>query len=105
MSCEVVMTQKLYYIDAYIKNFTATVIDVLTDEKGKALVLDKTAFFPEEGGQSADKGYIADARVIDVREKGGVIYHYVDKLCNIGDTVECTLDFAERFEKMQCHVR
>lgn len=97
------MTQKLYYIDAYIKNFTATVIDVLTDEKGKALVLDKTAFFPEEGGQSADKGYIADARVIDVREKGGVIYHYVDKLCNIGDTVECTLDFAERFEKMQCH--
>lgn len=97
------MTQKLYYIDAYIKSFTATVLDVIKDEKGIAIVLDRTAFFPEEGGQSADKGYISDARVIDVREKGGVIYHYVDKACDVGAAVECTLDFAERFEKMQCH--
>ena len=55
------MTEKLYYKDAYIKEFTATVIDSVTDSKGVAVILDKTAFFPEEGGQSADNGNIADA--------------------------------------------
>ena len=97
------MTEKLYYKDAYIKEFTATVIDSVTDSKGVAVILDKTAFFPEEGGQSADNGNIADARVFDVKERGGVIYHYVDKPLNIGSTVDCSIDFADRFEKMQCH--
>ena len=97
------MTEKLYYIDAYIKEFAATVVDVVSDKHGLAVVLDKTAFFPEEGGQSADKGYIADSLVLDVREEGGVIYHYVDKAPECGTSVECRLDFAERFEKMQCH--
>lgn len=97
------MTEKLYYIDAYIKEFTATVTDVLTDKDGVALVLDRTAFFPEEGGQSADKGYIADARVLDVKERNGVIYHYVDKAPELGAVADCSIDFAERFEKMQCH--
>ena len=97
------MTEKLYYIDAYIKEFTATVTDVLTDKDGVALVLDRTAFFPEEGGQSADNGYIADARVLDVKERNGVIYHYVDKALEVGAVADCNIDFAERFEKMQCH--
>ena len=97
------MTEKLYYIDAYIKEFSATVTDVITDSRGVALVLDRTAFFPEEGGQSADTGYIAGARVTDARERDGVIYHYVDKPLEVGTKVECKIDFADRFEKMQCH--
>lgn len=97
------MTEKLYYKDAYIKEFKAEVVDSVTDQLGIAVILDKTAFFPEEGGQSADNGYILDARVVDVREKNGVIYHYVDRAIDIGRSVECKLDFAERFEKMQCH--
>lgn len=97
------MTEKLYYIDAYIKEFSATVTDVITDSRGVALVLDRTAFFPEEGGQSADTGYIAGARVTDARERDGVIYHYVDKPLEVGTKAECKIDFADRFEKMQCH--
>ena len=97
------MTEKLYYIDAYIKEFSATVTDVITDSRGVALVLERTAFFPEEGGQSADTGYIAGARVTDARERDGVIYHYVDKPLEVGTKAECKIDFADRFEKMQCH--
>ena len=97
------MTEKLYYTDAYIKEFTATVNDVITDSRGTAVVLDRTAFFPEEGGQSADSGYISDSRVLDVRENDGVIYHYVDVEPDAGASVLCRLDFDERFEKMQCH--
>ena len=97
------MTEKLYYIDAYIKEFSATVVDVVSDSRGTALLLDRTAFFPEEGGQTADTGYIGEARVSDVRERNGLIYHYVDNEIQLGTEVLCHIDFADRFEKMQCH--
>ena len=97
------MTEKLYYVDAYIKEFEATVIDSYTEGERNVAILDRTAFFPEEGGQSADTGYIGDARVTDSREKGGVIRHYTDTLLTIGERYTCRIDFADRFEKMQCH--
>ena len=97
------MTEKLYYIDAYIKEFSATVVDSYEDNGRYVAILDRTAFFPEEGGQSADGGMIGDATVIDVREKNRIIYHYVDTLLEIGRSYPCRIDFDERFEKMQCH--
>lgn len=97
------MTEKLYYTDAYIKEFEASVIDSYEDGSRYVAILDRTAFFPEEGGQSADSGTIGSAKVIDVREKGGVIYHYVDASLEIGASYTCKIDFDERFEKMQCH--
>ncbi len=97
------MTEKLYYKDAYIKEFEATVTEI-TELFGKlAVILDKTAFFPEEGGQSADGGYIGSSRVLDVRERSGEIYHIVDAPLEVGRIYSCSLDFKERFEKMQCH--
>ena len=97
------MTEKLYYKDAYIKEFEATVTEI-TELSGKlAVILDKTAFFPEEGGQSADGGYIGSSRVLDVRERSGEIYHIVDAPLEVGRIYSCSLDFKERFEKMQCH--
>jgi len=103
MNCEVKMTEKLYYADAYIKEFCATVTDFYEDNGRFVAVLDKTAFFPEEGGQSADSGMIGDAKVLDVREKDGVIYHYLDAPIKAGASYACKIDFDERFEKMQCH--
>jgi alanyl-tRNA synthetase len=97
------MTEKLYYIDAYIKEFEATVVDSFTIGEKCVVILDHTAFFPEEGGQSADTGFIGDARVIDVREQDGIIRHFVDKPLNKGEKYDCRIDFADRFEKMQCH--
>ena len=96
------MTEKLYYIDSYISEFYATVLSVSEVELGYDVVLDKTAFFPEEGGQSADSGYIGDARVTYVYEKEGVVYHRVEKRLEKTD-VFCKIDFDERFDKMQQH--
>ena len=97
------MTEKLYYINAYTKEFEATVTDSYSDGDRSVVILDRTAFFPEEGGQSADTGVIGDAKVTDAREKNGVIYHYTDKTLEIGAKYQCKIDFEDRFEKMQCH--
>jgi alanyl-tRNA synthetase len=97
------MTEKLYYTDAYIKEFSATVLSCEKSEDGYAVVLDKTAFFPEEGGQYSDRGKIGDATVNNAIEKGGVIYHFTDTPIAVGDKVGCVIDFDERYEKMQCH--
>ena len=66
------MTTKLYYIDAYIRSFDANVLSVTPIPDGFDVVLDKTAFFPEEGGQSSDGGIISGERVLSVYEKDGV---------------------------------
>ena len=97
------MTEKLYYIDAYIKTFSATVTACEPTASGYEITLDKTAFFPEEGGQYSDTGKIGGVAVTEVREADGVIYHKTAEPIPVGTTVECELDFDERFEKMQCH--
>jgi alanyl-tRNA synthetase len=66
------------------------------------VVLDKTAFFPEEGGQSSDDGFIGNASVNYVYEKDGIIHHITDIIPD-GKSVICKLNFSKRFEKMQCH--
>ena len=96
------MTEKLYYQDAYIKDFEARVISVFEEKDGFRVVLDRTAFFPEAGGQTSDRGRIGDAEVFDVREEGDDIVHYT-RTAPVGDTVECSLDFEERLDKMRCH--
>ena len=55
------MTEKLYYKDAYISEFEARVISSEKCGNLYSVVLDKSAFFPEEGGQYSDRGYIEDA--------------------------------------------
>lgn len=97
------MTEKLYYKDAYIKEFSATVTGITENEGVFAVTLDRTAFFPEEGGQSADTGELGGISVKDVKEIEGVIYHYLDEPLELGATVTARLDFATRFAKMQVH--
>ena len=97
------MTQKLYYFDAYMSEFSADVVSCEATEKGFAVVLDKTAFFPEGGGQPADTGFINSAAVVDVQEVDGVIYHYCSEEFEPGENVGCSIDFDKRFLNMQLH--
>lgn len=97
------MTKKLYETDAYISCFNASVVDCIKDGGRYKIVLDKTAFFPEGGGQASDIGTINGADVFDVQIKNGVIYHYTEKAFDIGSTVECKIDFDRRFTFMQNH--
>ena len=59
------MTQKLYYIDSHMKTFTATVTACAQNGDRYEIILDRTAFFPEGGGQLGDSGYIGSVRVFD----------------------------------------
>lgn len=96
-------TEKLYDADAYLSRFSATVLAVLPVEGGYDTVLDRTAFFPEAGGQSADGGMLGDARVLAVHEREHVIYHRTDRPLTVGSTVCAEVDFPPRYERMQCH--
>ncbi len=96
-------TIKLYENDSYIKDFTATVVSCEETDGGFLVVLDKTAFFPEGGGQDADKGKICEADVLDVQIKNDIIYHKVSKAFNENETVDCVIDWETRFSRMQNH--
>ena len=96
-------TIRLFDQDSYVQAFDATVLACEQQETGFAVVLDRTAFFPEEGGQSADSGTLGGAQVLDVQEKDGVITHLTDAPLQIGVTVHGQLDFEARYQKMQIH--
>ena len=97
------MTQRLYDNDSFLKNFTATVLECEKCDSGWVVVLDKTAFFPEAGGQKADKGRLGEALVLDVQIKNETIFHITDKPLQVGETVEGEIDFERRFDFMQQH--
>lgn len=97
------MTEKLYYLDNKLSEFDANVLSCECDGDRYSIILDKTAFFPCEGGQYADTGTLGSVRVLDVREKDGVITHITDGALEVGASVHGVLDFDDRFEKMQCH--
>ena len=96
-------TERLYYSDSYIKEFNALVVSCEKIEKGFKVVLDRTAFFPEGGGQMPDTGFIGDAKVYDVQEADEVIYHFVDKELNASTEYDCEIDWEQRFLRMQSH--
>ena len=97
------MTEKLYYADAYLHEFTARVTACEPGKTGFFIELDRTAFFPEGGGQPADTGTIGPARVCDVQEKGGRILHSTDMALPVGESFACALDWEQRRRRMQNH--
>ena len=97
------MTEKLYYSDPFLKEFTATVLSCEQGKNGWQVVLDRTAFYPEGGGQPTDFGTLGGAHVTDVREKEGIIVHTCDSELPVGDTVTGVIDWERRFDHMQQH--
>lgn len=96
-------TVKLFYEDSHRKEFDAVVCACLPYGEKYKVVLDRTAFFPEGGGQYADTGEIDGVKVFDVHEKDGIVYHYADAPFEEGQKVHGRICFEERFEKMQQH--
>ncbi|MCY6356434.1 alanyl-tRNA editing protein [Clostridium sp. ZS2-4] len=96
------MTEKLYYSDSYLKECEAEIVDVIKKEEKIFVVLDKTPFYPEGGGQPSDAGNINGIKVIYVYEKDNIIYHQVEKELKCGKAV-CSVDFERRFDFMQQH--
>ena len=97
------MTERLFEKDAYCRNFDATVVSCEEKDGFFFVVLDKTAFFPEGGGQAPDKGTINGINVLDVQEKDGIVYHKTAEYFEKGEKVNCELDWELRFERMQSH--
>ena len=97
------MAEKLFYADAHLRKFTARVLSC--EESGRlfAVTLDRTAFFPEGGGQSGDIGTLGGARVTDTREERGEILHFCDAPLVPGAEVTGELDWETRFARMQIH--
>jgi len=96
------MTIKLYEKNVYEKICTSSVIDLVEKDGKKFVVLDKTLFFPEGGGQPSDIGYINNSKVKYVFEKTGVIFHEVDEFPS-EKNVECKLNWNKRLDSMQQH--
>lgn len=97
------MTEKLYDTDSHLFSFHANVIRCEPDGDRYSVVLDRTAFFPEGGGQYADTGTLGDAAVLDVQETDGEIVHYTDRALPVGALVNGELDAEQRFIRMQNH--
>jgi alanyl-tRNA synthetase len=97
-------TEKLYDISAYQCEFEAIVLSCAPNGDGTfSVILNRTAFFPNEGGQKSDHGTLAGVEVLDVNLKDGIITHTTSAPLGVGNTVIGKIDFEERFEKMQCH--
>lgn len=96
-------TIKLYDADSHLYDFDASVISCEKTDKGFAIVLDKTAFFPEGGGQPADEGTLNSIAVTDVQIKDGVITHTTAEEIPAGSAVKGAVDSEIRFRRMQNH--
>ncbi len=100
------MTERLYYHDAYAREFDAAVVgvDAVSERPGQfAAVLDRTAFYPTSGGQPFDTGILGAARVVDVIDgDDGRILHLVEGPIELGPT-RGVIDWPRRFEHMQQH--
>lgn len=97
----IVLTVKLYDNDSYLTVFEAIVKSCISADGFFKVILNQTAFFPEEGGQYSDRGTINDKEVFDVQIENGEIVHYCKQ--SVSGAVIGKIDFQRRFRNMQNH--
>ncbi|WP_291766268.1 alanine--tRNA ligase [Caldivirga sp. UBA161] len=98
-------TRELFYENTYMFEGRAKVLKVI---KSKYVILDSTVFYPEGGGQPADRGVLrfngTEAKVIDVQRVGPVIVHVIEGPApGVGDVVEMRVDSERRLGLMRMH--
>ena len=96
-------TDKLFERDSHLREFTARVLDCREAGDGWAVILDRTAFFPEGGGQAGDRGELEGVPVRDTQLREGEILHLTESPLAPGTDVTGRLDWDLRFRRMQDH--
>jgi alanyl-tRNA synthetase len=96
------MTERLYLQDPYLKEWVAKVTGIKKIGGRTFVVLDRTAFHPQGGGQPGDRGTIGGAAVIDTISQEGEILHEMEEIPSSGE-VACKMDWEHRFPLMQLH--
>ena len=97
------MTEKLYEQNAFLIQFEAKVLSCEKGKKGFEIVLDRTAFYPEGGGQPYDTGKLCGVNVLEVHNRGGEIVHTCDHPLEPGTAAAGAIDWDRRFDLMQQH--
>jgi alanyl-tRNA synthetase len=100
-------TERLYHADAFVRELTARVVAHGVRDGRPTVVLDRTVFYPEAGGQLADQGVLAGARVVDVQvDDDGTIHHLCEpgaEVPPVGAEVAGAIDWARRRQHMAQH--
>src|SRR5262245_20400626 len=96
------ITERLYFADAYLVHFSARVIARAQRGQRMAVALDQSAFYPEGGGQPPDAGTLNGVPVLDVQIENGVVWHTLERPLD-DDTVQASIDWPRRFDHMQQH--
>jgi misacylated tRNA(Ala) deacylase len=97
------MTELLHHTDSYLREFTAQVEEV--DTENHRLVLDRTAFYPSGGGQPHDLGSLGGRPVTKVKMDSGRVWHWLGEgeLPTVGSEVAGELDWQRRYLLMRTH--
>ena len=104
-SKQLAVTDLLYFRDCYVREWSA----VVEDTRSKGVVLDRTAFYPQGGGQPSDTGTVTmldgrSSRVLKVIKDSGDVLHILEgAIPEVGERVECTLDWPRRYGHMRYH--
>lgn len=97
-------TERLFYKNQYLIEFTANIIESKKACDKFNLILDKTAFFPGGGGQNCDTGFIGLSEVIEVKEVNGEIVHILDKMPEKSKDILCKINWERRKDGMYKHL-
>jgi len=96
------MTERLYLKDSYLRSFRARVLEVRELDGRPAAILDRSAFYPEGGGQPGDRGTLGGVKVLDTQERDGAVLHLLAQPLHPGE-VAAEIDWTRRFDHMQQH--
>jgi alanyl-tRNA synthetase len=95
-------TERLYYFDCYLREFEARVLAAEPEARGFRVFLDRSAFYPDSGGQPPDRGTLGGIPVLDVIEEDEAVAHVLERKPE-GERVTGQIDWPRRFDHMQQH--
>jgi alanyl-tRNA synthetase len=97
------MTERLYYVDSYCRQFECTITGALEHEGRPAVTLDRSAFYPTSGGQPHDVGRLGEVQVVETIDVDDDVLHVLASPMGVGLAVSGEIDWARRFDHMQQH--